>query len=86
MKDVDPANVYLGGLETNGTDGLFAYVWQDVITQVMFHVATLMPYKDSDPNCNEKKRHIGNNYVKIVYNETGEQYKMDTLKVFLYNF
>jgi hypothetical protein len=29
---------------------------------VIFHVATLMPYKETDQNCNAKKRHIGNNY------------------------
>ena len=40
-----------------------------------------MPNKDTDPNRNFKKRHIGNNYVTIVYNESGNPYKINTIKV-----
>ncbi len=40
-----------------------------------------MPAKPGDPQCNDKKRHIGNDYVTIVYNESGEDYKMGTIKV-----
>ena len=46
----------------------------------IYHVATLMPQKDSDPKCNQKKLHIGNDYVAIVYNESGEDYKIGTIK------
>ncbi|XP_067006155.2 tuberin isoform X2 [Anabrus simplex] len=80
LKDADPQNTFLGGLERNGNDGKFAYIWQDDVMQVTFHVATLMPTKDSDPLCNDKKRHIGNDYVTIVYNESGEEYNVQTLK------
>lgn len=51
--------------------------------QVIFHVATLMPTKESDPQCTGKKLHIGNNYVNIVYNESGEPYNIQTVKVSL---
>ncbi len=40
-----------------------------------------MPTKDSDPNCNGKKLHIGNDYVTIVYNDSGEEYRIGTIKV-----
>ena len=40
-----------------------------------------MPNKESDPNCNSKKRHIGNDYVSIVYNDSGEDYKIGVIKV-----
>ena len=40
-----------------------------------------MPNKDSDPNCNAKKLHIGNDYVSIVYNDSKETYHMGTIKV-----
>lgn len=40
-----------------------------------------MPNKESDVNCNNKKKHIGNDYVTIVYNESGEEYNMNTVKV-----
>ena len=46
-----------------------------------FHVATLMPTKETDPSCNGKKLHIGNDYVIIVYNESGEEYNIQTVKV-----
>lgn len=46
-----------------------------------FHVATLMPTKLSDPKCTSKKQHIGNNYVTVVYNESGEPYNIQTVKV-----
>lgn len=80
LLDTDAPNYYLGGLEQNGNDGRFAYIWQDDVMQVIFHVATLMPFKESDPSCNNKKLHIGNNYVTIVYNESGEEYNIYTIK------
>lgn len=41
-----------------------------------------MPTKlQSDPNCNEKKKHIGNDYVNIIYNESGEEYNLNTISV-----
>ena len=48
---------------------------------MVFHIATMMPTKEKDPKCNDKKRHIGNDYVTIVYNDSGEKYNMGTLKV-----
>jgi tuberous sclerosis protein 2 len=38
-------------------------------------------YRDSDPQFNKKKRHIGNDFVAIVYNESGLPYTMGTVKV-----
>lgn len=81
LKNADPQSTFLGGLDKSGVDGKFAYIWQDDITQVTFHVATLMPTKESDPNCHAKKAHIGNDYVTIVYNESGEDYNIQTVKV-----
>lgn len=80
LQDTDPQTCFLGGLEQNGHDGKFAYIWQDDVLQVVFHVATLMPLKESDPSCNNKKLHIGNDYVTIVYNESGEDYNIGTIK------
>nr|CAD7202056.1 unnamed protein product [Timema douglasi] len=77
LKDAD---IFLGGLDRNGNDGKFAYVWQDDVMQVTFHVATLMPNKETDPSGNGKKLHIGNDFVTIVYNESGEDYNMQTVK------
>ncbi|CAG9863119.1 unnamed protein product [Phyllotreta striolata] len=80
LTDLDPQKFYLGGLDHHGNDGKFAYLWQDDIIRVMFHVATMMPNQKNDPNCNDKKRHIGNNFVTIVYNESGEEFNISTIK------
>ncbi|CAG8495580.1 25622_t:CDS:2 [Gigaspora margarita] len=66
-------HVYTGGLDTDyDSDGKYAYYWEDDITQVIFHCATLMPTDlERDPQCSLKKRHIGNDYVTIVYNDSG---------------
>ncbi|KAJ9583770.1 hypothetical protein L9F63_021894, partial [Diploptera punctata] len=80
LKDADPQNVFLGGLDSRGEDGKFAYIWQDDVMQVTFHVATLMPNKENDPLGNNKKSHIGNDYVTIVYNESGKEYNIHTVK------
>ena len=71
--------VFLGGLDPRD-DGQFHYVWQDDAMQVVFHAATLMPSTESDTQFNKKKRHIGNDYVAIVYNDSGDSYTMGTVK------
>lgn len=80
LSNVSQDEVFLGGLDTIGNDGQLVYIWQDDVMQVVYHIATLMPTKESDPNCNGKKRHIGNNYVTIVYNESGQPYNINTIK------
>ncbi|KFM71943.1 Tuberin, partial [Stegodyphus mimosarum] len=80
LTDVDPHTTYLGGLDTKGEDGKFALIWHDDVMQVVFHVATLMLNKESDKMRNEKKKHIANDNVIIVYNESGEDYKLSTIK------
>lgn len=49
--------------------------------QVLFHVATAMPTTAADPTCNEKRKYIGNDYVSIVYNDSGEDFSIHTIKV-----
>ena len=70
-------DVYDGGLDPD-IDGEYAYAWWDDIGQILFHTATLMPNGD-DPNCTSKKAHIGNDFVRIVWNDSGKPYKFDTL-------
>ncbi|VVC44066.1 Rap GTPase activating protein domain,Tuberin,Armadillo-like helical,Armadillo-type [Cinara cedri] len=80
LSDTDSSSVFLGGLERGGNDGKFTYVWQDDIMQVIFHIATLMPTTDSEAQCNNKKKNIGNDFVTIVYNESGQEYDIHTVK------
>ncbi|XP_026080816.1 tuberin-like isoform X3 [Carassius auratus] len=80
LKDCDPDQIFLGGLDQHGDDGEFTYCWHDDIMQAIFHIATLMPNRQSDKGCCNKKRHIGNDYVVVVYNDSGEEYKLGTIK------
>ncbi|CAO3611300.1 unnamed protein product [Cunninghamella echinulata] len=73
-----------GGLDReNDVDGKYAYFWKDDVTEMVFHVATMMPTQlDRDPRCSGKKRHIGNDYVTIVYFDNDDmtvEYAFDTL-------
>lgn len=40
-----------------------------------------MPTKDVDKHRCDKKRHLGNDFVSIVYNDSGEDFKLGTIKV-----
>jgi hypothetical protein len=74
---------YTGGLDRNSVDqdGEFALRWSDDVTQVMFHVVTFMPNNPSDQHFTNKKRHIGNDYVHIVWSESNQPYDPETITV-----
>lgn len=75
----DAGDIALGGLDMSGADadGRWTYVWDNQVEQVVFHVATLMPTLDHDPYATAKKRHIGNDFVKVVYNDSGRPTRFD---------
>ena len=60
---------YAGGMDTSGSnaDGAWMLVHRTVATSLVFHVATLMPNASGDDASLNKKRHIGNDYVSIVW-------------------
>jgi hypothetical protein len=69
-----------GGLDSrNDNDGEFTFCWRDRCMELIFHIPTMMP---TDPNDEEtypnKKRHIGNDYVNIIWNDSGLPYNFDT--------
>ncbi|KAG4058455.1 hypothetical protein PC123_g6591 [Phytophthora cactorum] len=79
---------YSGGLDTTGnSDGQFGLIYKDACTQIMFHVATMM-VPDSNRSVDstvdnfssmKKKRHIGNDFVHVVFKECDEDYDLQTL-------
>jgi tuberous sclerosis protein 2 len=71
-------DVYAGGLDPD-RDGEYAYAWWDDIGQILYHTATMMPSHEDDTQCVYKKRHIGNDHVRIVWNDSGIPYRFDTL-------
>ncbi|CAM1508373.1 Fc.00g052210.m01.CDS01 [Cosmosporella sp. VM-42] len=61
------------------TDGQYTFCWRDRVTEIVFHVTTQMPTNlERDPHCTLKKRHIGNDFVNIVFNDSGLPFKFDT--------
>jgi len=61
------------------TDGEYTFCWRDRVTELVFHVTTQMPTNlDHDPQCTQKKRHIGNDFVNIIFNDSGFPFKFDT--------
>ncbi|KAJ2787588.1 Tuberous sclerosis 2-like protein [Coemansia interrupta] len=73
---------FSGGLDTSGQDedGQYTIRWRDLIAQLVFHVGTLMPAgKEKHEKYIRKKAHMGNDYVQIVFNESGKEYEFDTI-------
>lgn len=61
------------------TDGKYTFCWRDKVTEIVFHVTTQMPTSlDHDPQCINKKRHIGNDFVNIIFNDSGLPFRFDT--------
>ena len=64
----------------SNVDGADTYAWRDRVTEIVFHVATMMPTDpENDPQGVKKKAHIGNDRVKIIYNDSGRAFNFDTL-------
>ncbi|PSR83354.1 hypothetical protein BD289DRAFT_467768 [Coniella lustricola] len=61
------------------TDGQYTFCWRDRLTEIVFHVITQMPtHLDHDPQCINKKKHIGNDFVNIVFNDSGLPFNFET--------
>ena len=61
---------YRGGLDTiHGQTGTESVYSQFHNKEMMFHVSTLLPYTEGDPQQLQRKRHIGNDIVAIVFQE-----------------
>ncbi|KAI9683820.1 MAG: Tuberous sclerosis 2-like protein [Trizodia sp. TS-e1964] len=61
------------------TDGEFTFCWRDRVTEIVFHVPTQMPTNlEHDPQCANKKRHTGNDFVNIIFNDSGLPFRFDT--------
>jgi RAP1 GTPase activating protein 1 len=61
---------YKGGLDTvHDLTGLYSVYtnWRGI--EIMFHVSTLLPYERHDPQKLQRKRHIGNDIVCVVFLE-----------------
>ncbi|KHJ83879.1 hypothetical protein OESDEN_16414, partial [Oesophagostomum dentatum] len=73
-----PLDKHPGGL-LPGKHGSYTYEYQDELSKITFLVATLMPQAENDPHCNMKKKLIANNFVSIVFNESGAPFKLGSV-------
>ena len=75
---LDSAKFNTQGLKSD-TDGEYTYAWRDRVTEIVYHIPSMMPTNlQDDPQCINKKRHIGNDHVNIIFNRSGEAFDFDT--------
>lgn len=64
---------YKGGLDTvhnlTGTESVYT-MWRNI--EIMFHVSTMLPHEENDPQKLQKKRHIGNDIVCVAFIESDD--------------
>ncbi|XP_054265950.1 rap1 GTPase-activating protein 1 isoform X2 [Macrosteles quadrilineatus] len=71
---------YRGGLDTQyGQTGDEAIYQNFKGRQIIFHVSTMLPYTDNDPQQLQRKRHIGNDIVAIVFQEANTPFSPDMI-------
>ncbi|GAB1603800.1 rap1 GTPase-activating protein 1-like isoform X1 [Argonauta hians] len=62
---------FRGGLDTSyGQTGDYSVYTNFRDNEIMFHVSTLLPYSEGDSQQLQRKRHIGNDIVAIIFQET----------------
>lgn len=75
--ELETHNGFLGGLPRQGC-GLTSPYYATPFLEVIYHVATRMPYDNSEAVLN-KTRHLGNDEVHIVWSEHHRDYRRDIL-------
>jgi len=74
--DMQSHRGFVGGLDTNPkslSNGKTTLYYASSHSEVIYHVVTMMPTKPSDPQQIDKKRHVGNDYVHIVWSDNATQ-------------
>jgi hypothetical protein len=79
---------FKGGLDTSfgqtGDESVFE-MYDD--KEIMFHVSTLLPYNKNDSQQLERKRHIGNDIVTIIFQDDNTPFAPDMIASnFLHSF
>lgn len=71
---------YRGGLDIqNGHTGDEAIYDVFKEREIMFHVSTMLPFTEGDPQQLQRKRHIGNDIVAIVFQESNTPFSPDMI-------
>ncbi|XP_049876492.1 rap1 GTPase-activating protein 1 isoform X2 [Pectinophora gossypiella] len=70
---------YRGGLDMNGHTGTEAVYERYYDREIMFHVAPLLPHTAGDAQQLQRKRHVGNDIVAIVFQEKATPFTPDMI-------
>ncbi|CAG7817153.1 unnamed protein product [Allacma fusca] len=71
---------YRGGLDTqHGQTGNESVYVNYQNREIMFHVSTMLPYMESDSQQLQRKRHIGNDIVAIIFQEANTPFSPDMI-------
>ena len=69
---------YRGGLDTQfGQTGQHSVYTEHMGREVMYHVATLLPFSETDTQQLQCKHHIGNDIVSLVFQEGSTPFSPD---------
>ncbi|PVU90926.1 hypothetical protein BB559_004374 [Furculomyces boomerangus] len=77
--DLENFSGYTGKLHSDGTDGKVAPYFATDYLELIFHDSTEMPTDTKDTKQLKKKRHIGNDFVHIIWNENFCEYRPETI-------
>jgi hypothetical protein len=62
---------FSGGLDVKGDRTGKHSIWTQFSGyEIMFHVSTMLPFEESDPQQVERKKHIGNDIVVIIFQDS----------------
>ncbi|CAG5085095.1 Oidioi.mRNA.OKI2018_I69.PAR.g10808.t1.cds [Oikopleura dioica] len=63
---------FRAGLDVrDDSTGMYSYHTTHRETQIMFHVSTLLPFSSQNSQQVDRKRHIGNDVISIIFQEPG---------------
>lgn len=78
--DLSKHQGYKGGLDTvHGQTGQFSVYQLFHKREMMFHVSTLLPFSESDKQQLQRKRHIGNDIVAVVFQDSNTPFSPDII-------
>ncbi|EGC36856.1 hypothetical protein DICPUDRAFT_46913 [Dictyostelium purpureum] len=72
---------YSGGLDiTNNSSGTHSIFSKYKDVEIMYHVSTMLPFFPSDPKQTERRKHICNDRIVIVFNDGKQAYNPNCIK------
>lgn len=72
VADLRSYDGFMGGLQRGGATGERSVVTSLEGVELMYHVSTMLPHSTTDEQQLERKRHLGNDIVVIVFEDTDD--------------